>query len=269
MLIDTHAHLNFSAFKDDHEEVIKRCSDTKVGVINVGSEYKTSKRAVEMAEKYDGLWAVVGLHPIHLGSQDFKDKEEGIDIKSAVEKFEAEKYRELAKNKKVVAIGEMGLDFFHNDQNKNEQAETFKEGIDLAVELDLPVMIHCRKANNEVIEILEEKKKEYGEKLRGVVHCFSGNLKQAERYTQLGFMLGFNGIITFARDYDKVLRNIGIEHMVVETDCPYLTPIPHRGERNEPAYVRFVAEKIAEIKGVTLEEIAKATTKNAKSMFRI
>lgn len=285
MLIDTHAHLNFSAYRDDVEKVIKRCSDAKVGVINVGSQFSTSQRAVEMAEKYENMYAAIGLHPIHLSPTTFSPslnsvksfsasgkmmgKVVGDEFDTRNEKFDKEKYRKLAESKKVVAIGETGLDIFHNPHNLEKQIKTFEEEISLAIELNLPIIIHCRKANKEIVEILEEKKKEYGDKLRGVVHCFSGKLSQARQYINLGFLIGFNGIITFARDYDKVVREIDLKYILVETDCPYLTPIPHRGERNEPSYVKYVAKKIAEIKKVDFDEVAKVTTENARRLFRI
>jgi TatD DNase family protein len=237
-------------------------------VINVGSQYSTSSRAVEMAEKYKtGVWACIGLHPDHLKDQEWE--EEGIKVKTKVEKFDAEKYRELAKSKKVVAIGETGLDYYHGEENKEEQKETFREEIKLAVDLDLPVMVHCRNAYKDVLELITEEKKKYGEKLRGTIHSYLGRLSYAEESAKLGFFISFNGIITYARDYDKVIKGIGLEHILTETDCPWLTPLPHRGERNEPKYVRFVAEKLAEIKNVSFEEVASKTTENAQKLFGI
>ena len=283
MLIDTHAHLNFNAFKDDVEEVIRRCSEEKVGVINVGSQYSTSKRAVEMAEKHENMWAAIGLHPSHLSEYEFEDGEGG-KIKSAVEKFDREKYLTLAKSKKVVAIGEIGLDYYFEkskikNQNaklqfksqnlKYQQKEVFIQQIDLAIELNLPLMIHCREAYRDVLKILTEQNKKYGKKLRGVIHSYLGRLSYAQIFNDIGFSLSFNGIITYARDYDKVIKNIDLEYILTETDCPWLTPVPHRGERNEPAYVRYVAEKIAEIRGVSFDEVAKATTENAEKLFAI
>ena len=272
MLIDTHAHVNFNAYKDDGEVVLRRALDNKIWVINIGSEYRTSQRAVEMAEKYpEGVYAVIGLHPIHLSSEAYHDRVdeyEEVDFIPAVEEYDVEKYQELAKSQKVVAIGEIGLDYFHAEDNKELQKKVFREQIDLACELNLPIMIHCRKAHDDVIEILREKKKEHGEKLRGVVHCFTGNLKQAKIYTsKLGFLLGFNGIITFTDAYDKVLLNIDLKYFIVETDCPYLTPVPFRGKRNEPLYVEKVAEKIASAKEISLSEVSKKTTENAKKLF--
>ena len=273
MLIDTHAHLNFAAFKDDFAETIKRSFDSDTWMINVGSQFSTSQKAVEIASQYKkDVYAAIGLHPIHLETQKRKeviDEKEEFEFTSREEIFDPENYRKLAKNPKVVAIGEVGLDYFHNKDNKEKQKDVFRQQIQLAAELDLPLIVHCREANADVIEILKEAKKIYKEKLRGVIHCFSGGLPEAKEYIALDFLLGFNGIITFARDYDRVLLEIGLEHAVVETDCPYLTPPPHRGQRNEPAYVRYVAEKIAQIKGITLAEVERATTENAKKLFNL
>jgi TatD DNase family protein len=267
-LIDTHAHLNFSAFKDDVEDVIKRCFDTEVGVINVGSQYSTSERAVEMAEKYAQMWACIGLHPSHLSEHEFEDGEGG-KIKSAVEKFDREKYLELAKSEKVVAIGEIGLDYYGGEEDKEEQIKTFKEQIKLAVGLDLPIAVHCRNAYKDLLEVITSEKKTYGVKMRGVIHSYLGRLSYAKIFNEMGFSLGFNGIITYARDYDKVIKNVDLKYILTETDCPWLTPVPHRGERNEPTYVRYVAEKIAEIRGISFDETAEATTENAKKLFGI
>jgi len=274
MLIDTHAHLNFSAYKDDAEETAKRALDQDTWIINIGSQCSTSERAVLMAEKYpEGVFAAIGIHPIHLSELVFKDKvddDEEVEFYPSVEEFDEEKYLNLAKSKKVVAIGEIGLDYFHNSENKERQKEVFGEQIGLAIKLNLPIIVHCREAHNDIIEILRGKKEIYGEKLKGVVHCFSGRLSQAKIYTEeFGFFLGFNGIITFDRSYDKVLREIDLKYILTETDCPYLTPIPFRGKRNEPLYVKYVAEKIAEIKGTKIEEIEKTTTESAKKLFKI
>ncbi|MDO8529116.1 MAG: TatD family hydrolase [bacterium] len=303
MLIDTHAHLNFNAFKNDADETAKRALEKNIWMINVGSQYSTSERAVLMAEKYSkevyphtknildkagdkiisssnnhndfgvGVYAAIGLHPIHLTEQKWQEKvddDEEFEVISRAEEFDAEKYRKLAESKKVVAIGETGLDYFHSDGNKEQQKEALEKQIDLAAELNLPIIIHCRKAYDDLIEILKDKKKYYGNKFRGVVHSYLGRLSQAKIITEeLGFHLGFNGIITFARDYDKVLTGIGLEYFLLETDCPYLTPIPFRGKRNEPAYVSYVAQKIAEIKEISIEEVSKTTTENARKLFEI
>jgi TatD DNase family protein len=278
MLIDTHSHLNFSAFKNDREEVIKRCSDAEVGIVNVGSQYSTSKRAVEIAEKYgEGIWAAIGIHPAHLFGESFEVKKEGIKIRADREKFDRDKYFELAKSKKVVAIGETGLEFHElkekTDDEKEKivkmQTENFLSHIDLACELDLPMIIHCREAYKEILDILTSEKKKYGKKLRGVMHSYLGRLTYAEEFNKLDFLIAFNGIVTYARDYDKVIKNVDLKYILTETDCPWLTPVPHRGERNEPVYVKFVAEKIAELKGIRFEEVAKTTKENAKRLFGI
>ncbi|PJE59949.1 MAG: hydrolase TatD [Candidatus Portnoybacteria bacterium CG10_big_fil_rev_8_21_14_0_10_44_7] len=274
MLIDTHAHVNFNAYKNDGQEVIKRALAGNTWLINAGSQFSTSARAVEIAQNYQtGVWAAVGIHPIHLGSERFQtqvDKNEAVKFETRAEKFETEKYQKLIENKKAVAVGECGLDYYHNEKNKKQQKELFIQQIDLAIKNNLPVIVHCRNAHNDVLEILRKKNRKYGKKLRGVIHSFSGRLAQARQYVEeLGFCLGFNGIITFARDYDKVLAEIGLENLLMETDCPYLTPEPFRGKRNEPLYVRYVAEKLAEIKNISLVEVEKTTTQNARELFGI
>ncbi len=274
MLIDTHSHLNFNAFKNDADEVVRRALQKDIWMINVGSQYSTSERAVFMAEKHpDGVYASIGIHPIHLSELVFKDKvdeNEEVEFHPSVEEFDEEKYIKLAESKKVMAIGEIGLDYFHNKDNKEKQKEVFSAQIDMAMKLNLPIIIHCREAHNDVMEILRDKKKLYGEKLQGVVHCFSGRLSQAKIYTEeLGFCLGFNGIITFDRSYDKVVREIDPKYILIETDCPYLTPVPFRGKRNEPAYVEYVAEKIAEIKNIDFDEVSGITTNNAAGLFNL
>lgn len=278
MLFDTHAHVNFAAFRDDADEVLKRCSDQKIGVINIGSQFSTSKRAVEMAEKYEtGVWAAVGLHPGHLFPQNLSESDYGEKFKSSAEKFDWEKYSELAKNEKTVAVGETGLEFQElKKKDKSDAAKiiemqknNFLEHIKFAAEFNLPMIIHCREAYKEVLEIITSEKKKYGEKLRGVMHSYLGRLSYAEQFNKRGFLIAFNGIITYARDYDKVIKGIALENILVETDCPWLTPVPYRGQRNEPAYVKLVAEKIAEIKGVSFDEVADRTTKNTRELFHI
>lgn len=251
MLVDTHAHVNFNAFKEDADEVIKRSIKEGVFVINVGSQYSTSQRAVEMAHKYEGVYAAVGLHPIHIND----------------EEFAYEKYLELAKDKKVVAIGEMGLDYYHLKQgaDQEKQKELFLQGIRLANEVQKPVAIHCREAYADLLEILRNNPVEK----KGVIHCFVGSLKTAQEFIALGFKIGLNGIITYSESYDKLIKNIGLEDIVLETDCPYLTPAPHKDERNEPLNVRYVSEKIAQIKQISAGEVAETTTANAKKIFNL
>jgi len=287
MLIDTHAHLNFSSFKKDLDEVIKRTLAENIRVINVGSKYETSRKAVEIAEKYEeGIYAAVGLHPIH-ATPDFIKKriepEEGGFLASG-EDFSKEKYLELAKSKKVVAIGEIGLDYYYRpktkkkiEEFKNKQKEVFLKQLGLAEELDLPVIIHCRMAHQDVADILKfqisstksQKNPNFqNSKLRGVVHCFTGILAEAQEYIKMGFYIGFNGII-FKLDLDEVIKQIPLEKILIETDCPYLTPPQEEDKRNEPIFVKYVVEKIAGLKNLNYEKIAEVTTQNARNLFRI
>lgn len=258
MLIDTHAHVNFKDYREDGDEVVKRALENGVWFINVGAERDTSKRAVEYSEKYPkGVFATVGLHPFHV-----KDQE-----------FSYEEYRELALKEKVVAIGEIGLDYYRieNDdqETKSLQKEVFLKQLDLAEELQKPVIIHCREAHEDLLEILKSYTLNHKSNLKGVAHSFLGNYKQAREYRKLGFKIAFNGIITFARDYDRVISDTPLEDILLETDCPYLAPIPYRGQRNEPSYIIEVAKKLAEIKKIPLEEAINQTTVNAKKVFNL
>lgn len=251
MLIDTHAHVNFDDFADDADEVLKKSLMEGVFVINVGSQYSDSEKAVEMAKKYGGVWAAVGLYPINIEH----------------ETWNMEQYLELAKNKKVVAIGEMGLDYYHikEEADQKKQKEIFLAGIKLANETQKPMMIHCREAYDDLLEILKNNPVEK----RGAIHCFVGSLKTAQEFINLGYKIGLNGIITYSESYDKLIKNIDLKDILIETDCPYLTPALHKGERNEPVYVKLVAEKIAKIKQISVEEVEEITTQNAKILFVI
>jgi len=273
MLIDTHAHLNFNAYKEDIEDVIKRSLENDVWIINVGSQYSTSKRAVEIAKNYPkGVYAAVGLHPIHLSNGIFKtkiDKEE-IEFETREEEFDYEKYKELAQSEKVVAIGEIGFDYWYKpktkiklDEFKNRQRETFLKQLKLSDDLNLPVMFHCRVAHADLINILESQNK----KPRGVIHCFSGNWEEAQKYLAMGLSLGFNGII-FKLNVDEVIAKTPLERILIETDCPYLIPPPMKG-RNDPLYVKYVAERIAKIKNLSYEEISDITAENAVKLFNL
>lgn len=276
MLIDTHAHVNFSAYREDADAVIKKSLDKDIFFINVGSQYSTSKRAVEYAQKYPNqLWATVGTHPVHLRKGNFTYQDEGEllaeEIKTIGEDVDFEKYRELGKNKEVVAIGEVGLDYHHFEPTdnveelKSKQKEILLGFINLANELEKPLIIHCWDAYDDLFEIL----KNNPVKKTGVIHSFVGGYKTANKFIELGYLIGLNGIITYGESYDRLIREIDIKNIVVETDCPYLTPVPKKGERNEPANVAYVAQKIAEIKQISLEEVFEATTQNAKKLFKI
>ena len=285
LLIDTHAHVNFNDFKDDYKETIKRALDENIWMINVGAEKKTSERTIKMAEEYnEGVYAAVGLHPSHLIEQDVEYKENGeiVKYKSKPEEFDYDFYLNLAKNKKVVGIGECGLDHYHNPENKNlnlknknwkeKQKEVFIKHWELAKEVKKPIIIHCRDAPDDLLKILNLAVKPPS----GVMHFFTGNLEQAKEYIELGFYISFSGVITFPPQkgeivgaYDEIIKNVPLEKILIETDCPYVAPVPHRGKRNEPQYVKYVAHKIAELRGLSFEEVAEQTTKNAKKLFGI
>ena len=280
MIIDTHSHLSFKAYDADREEVIKRTQEGGVVCIDVGTKYETSRNAIELAEKHEGIFAAIGMHPIHIKTDLMKlkmDEEEGA-FEPLGEEYDKERYRELVlksrgvdgKNK-IVAIGEIGLDYYYRPKGttklekfKETQKKVFIEQLDLAKELSLPVIIHCRMAHDDVLEILSKSGN------FGVVHCFTGNWEEAQKYLALGFYLGINGII-FKFDIDEVIKKAPIDKILVETDCPYLTPpqAGDKGTRNEPIFVKHVIQKIAELRGTTFEEIASQITANAKKLFKI
>ena len=251
---DIHSHINFSDFDRDREDVIERSLGGGVWMINIGSDFLSSRKALEIAERYDkGVYASVGLHP-----NDNKD-----------EIFQMENYSQLAKNNKVVAIGECGLDLKNQKSNLKNQKDIFEEQIKLAIKLDKPLMIHCREAHEEVIKILNTYYLIHNTKLRGNIHFFSGDWEIAQKYFNLGFTISFTGVITFTRQYDEIIKKAPLEKIMIETDAPFVAPIPHRGERNEPLYVKKIAKKIAEIRKESYEKVAKVTTDNALKFFNI
>jgi len=254
MLIDSHAHLDDQRFDKDRDKVINQLKDNGVDiVINPGADVASSVKSVALAQKYDNIYAAVGVHP-----HDAKDMDETT----------IELLRSLSNKDKVVAIGEIGLDYHYDNSPRDVQKKWFIEQIKLAKELSLPIIIHEREAQQDMYNIL----KEYAdEKLRGVLHCYSGSLEMAKEYLKMGFYLSFAGPVTFknAKTPKEVAKNIPLERLLVETDSPYLTPEPHRGKRNEPLYVRYVAAMIAELRGVTFEEIAQNTSQNVKKLFNI
>jgi len=275
MYFDTHAHVNFNAFKNDGEETLRRCLENGMSVINVGSQYSTSVRAVEYAHKFEsGIYAAVGTHPVHLKKGSFMHHDpselEEVEIKTNGEEFDYQKYLELAKDEKVVAIGEVGLDYHHFDDDDNvselikKQKEIIIEFIKLANEVGKPVMLHCWDGYDDLYEILEK----HPVDKRGIVHSFIGSYKTANKFIKLGYKIGLNGIVTYGESYDRLIREIGLENIVIETDCPYLTPRPlEKGTRNEPLFVKHVAQKIADVLGVSIEEVAKRTRENARRVL--
>ena len=273
--IDIHSHLNFAAFRDDVGEVISRTIEGGVGVINVGAEKKSSERAIRIAkEAKGGVWATVGLHPIHTVAS-FHDKdelgEEGEAFTSKGEDFNFDYYKDLARNQKVVAIGECGLDYYRtpSEESQARQENVFRKQIELALELDKPLMLHIRNAYDEALLILESYFIPHKSKLRGNAHFFAGTLKQAKKFLEMGLTLSFTGVITFTHDYDELVRYVPLDMIMAETDAPYVTPVPHRGKRNEPLYVLEVIKKIAEIKNEPHDEVRETLLQNAKRVFNI
>ena len=258
MLIDTHCHLNFKDFENDREEIIGRCLTNDIWMINVGADLETSKKAIEIAEKYGkGVYASVALHP-HSVKPDKSFAFRRVDFLA------------LAKKSKVVAVGECGLDyqFCENDEKIQKlQQKVFIQHLELAKEVNKPVIIHSRRLFPEILKIIQDTK--YQIQNTGVLHCYMGRWSYAEEYLKLGFYIGFTGLITYARDYDKVIKNTPLERILIETDAPELTPVPHLGEKNMPDYVKYIAEKIAEIKEISFEQVADQTTKNAKKLFNL
>ena len=280
MIFDTHAHLNFNAFRSDYDQVIRDCLKEEVWIINVGTQYDTSKRAVEIAGKYSkGVFAAVGLHPIHLDTGLVKmkiDKEE-IEFRSREEKFDYEKYKELASSEKVVAIGEIGLDYYWKPKTKKKQ-ELFKqkqkeallEQLKLAKELNLSVIFHCRMAHKDLINILLENSTLRPKK--AVAHSFVGTEEELNKYLDFGFYIGFNGII-FKKipgvNFERIIKITPLEKILIETDSPYLTPPPFQNKRNTPLYVKYIAQKISRAKKADLNKITEITTRNARKLFSI
>ena len=255
MFIDSHAHLDDPRFDQDREHVIESLREDGIDmVINIGADKESSLSTLELARKYDNIYAVAGVHP-HSASE---LEEDGLDW-----------LRDIAKEKKDVAIGEIGLDFYYDNSPRDIQRKWFKAQLQLAKELGLPVVIHTRDAAKETYDILKDAAADG--KLKVLMHCYSGSAEMAVDYAKLGFYIALGGAVTFknARVPREVASVVPLENLMIETDCPYMTPEPLRGKRNEPKYVNLVAEKIAEIKGITVEELAKATADNARRFFRL
>jgi TatD DNase family protein len=283
MLLETHAHLDYPDFAADFDDVLRRATEAGVTrIITIGTSVESSRRAVDLAEKYSNVFAVIGVHPTYAHE---------------VEEDVTAPLRELAKNPRVVAIGEIGLDYHylpsieaakHKDVQvfnalqsateeqleatiedgayKSKQAELFEQLLDLAVELRLNVVIHQRDAWDDTLEILRD----YGRQVSGVFHCFGGTFEQANEVLGLGHLISFTGIVTFknGKQVREVAAKVPIDSFMVETDCPYLAPVPYRGKRCEPAYTRLVAEEIARARGIGIDEVARATSATAEAFFR-
>jgi len=264
---DAHTHTNFVAYKEDREEVITRAVEGDVGMNVVGTQFATSKSAVELSESYENVWATIGLHPIHT-TKSYHDEQElgegGKEFTSRGEESDAQQYEALARSsEKVIAVGECGLDYYRIDESTKEvQTKAFVEQIELANRLEKPLMLHIRNAYDDALDILKAHAK-----VRGDVHFFAGDWEVSKKFLDLGFTLSFTGVVTFTHDYDEVVRNAPLDMLLSETDAPYVTPAPHRGKRNEPAYVRMVVEKIAEIRGEDPEMVRSTILDNACRVF--
>lgn len=254
MLFDTHVHLNAEQYKEDLEEVIKRAqSEGVTNMVVVGFDRPTIEKAMLLVEKYDFLYASVGWHPV-----------DAIDMTEA----DLEWIEELSAHPKVVALGEMGLDYYWDKSPKDIQKEVFRKQIALAKRVKLPIIIHNREATQDIVDILKE---EGAEEIGGIMHCFSGSEEIAKECMKMNFYISFGGPVTFknAKKVKEVAADIPLDYLLIETDCPYLTPHPFRGKRNEPAHVKLVAEEIARLKELPFEEVARVTTENAKKLFGI
>lgn len=276
--VDIHSHVNFAAYDEDRNEAVENALKNNVWMINVGTQKDTSRSAIKLAEKYQkGVYASIGLHPIHTSKSFHDEKELGTgnkDFTSRGEYFDKMIYQSIASHPKVVAIGECGLDYYRLDGDSfKKQEEAFKNQIELSIEVKKPLMLHLRSgsgrsAYNDAFSILKPYLEGQGI-LRGNLHFFAGSFEEAKPFLDSGFSLSFTGVITFARDYDKVIKNIPLNRIMSETDCPYVSPVPFRGKRNEPLYVREVVKKIAEIRNENFEKVKLTLAQNAVSFFSL
>lgn len=251
MLVDSHAHIQLDAFAADREEVLENAQEDGVhSILTVGFDAETSRGAIKLAEQYEQIFATVGMHPHD--AREFNDETSKI-------------FLSLADHPKVIALGEMGLDYYRDLSPHSIQKIAFEQQLDLAEDKNLPVVIHNREAYHDIIPILQARRG----RIRGVMHCFSGAVESMRRSLDLGFYIGIGGPVTYRKSHElqEVAREVPADRLLVETDCPWLAPQFRRGKRNEPAYVRAIAAKIAELRGVTLEDIGAITTRNFETLF--
>jgi len=273
MLFDSHTHLNLAAFDVDRDIILKKYLEEGISVINVGTCFETSQKAIAIAQKYSNCWASVGLHPAHTFPAPLNQLDKNEIDGLVVEEFDSKFEDLIRRSKKVVAIGECGLDYSYlkdlpiekQEEFKIMQEKEFRKQIKIAQKYNLPLILHLRNLYQEALGILKENN--YSGK--AVFHFFTGTIEQAQYILEQGFYLGFSGVITYGNKLDEVLRDAPLERILIETDAPYATPIPYRGKRNEPGYVVEVAKKIAEIKNLPLKEIEKATFENSLLFFGI
>lgn len=253
MIFDTHAHYDDGQFDDDREELLRSMPENGVGrIVNVSASYVSCERVVNMVKNYPFMYAAVGIHPDEVG-----------DLNEA----SFARMKELFRRDKVVAVGEIGLDYYWDKETHDLQKEWFIRQLELAGELNLPVLIHSREAAADTMEIM----KEYAGGQKGVIHCYSYSKEMAREYVKMGFYIGVGGVVTFknARKLKETVEEIPLEAILLETDCPYLAPEPFRGKRNNSAYIRYVAEEIAKLKGITCEEVIRQTEKNARELYAV
>jgi len=252
-MIETHAHLDADRYDEDREEVIKRAFEAGIDkIINISSDRQSMEKVLSLADKYERIYAAPGIQPhstcesSHEVIKEIKDK---------------------AKGKKIVAIGETGLDYHYNFSLPEVQRDVFRKQIKIARDLNLPLIIHTREAFEDTLNIL---KKEKADEAGGVIHCFTENIDEATAFMELGFYIGIGGVVTFknAKVLQEAVKHIPLNRILLETDCPYMSPVPYRGKRNEPLYLKFIAEKIGEIKGINIEEVKEQTSLNALTLFR-
>jgi TatD DNase family protein len=265
---DAHTHTNFVAYDEDRDEVMKRTLEAEVGMNVVGTQIDTSRTALELARRFDNVWATIGLHPTHT-SKSYHDTKElgegGKEFTSRGEVFDMKVYEEMGKDPKVIAIGECGLDYYRLEADtKKAQEAAFVQQIELANSLGKPLMLHIRDAYEDSIALLKAHAKVYGD-----VHFFAGDWNIARQFLDLGFTLSFTGVLTFTHDYDEVVRNAPLDMLLSETDAPYITPVPYRGKRNEPAYVVEVVKAIARIRSEDQEKVREQIIANAQRVFSI
>lgn len=271
-IIDTHAHLDSSIYEQDLWNVMERAAQGDVWVVTVGNDYRSSVQAVDIANRYENVYAAIGLHPLHVRT----------DANADDRLMDLDKYYALAQDPKVVAIGETGLDFGdipantrrHPDANRFErikdgQKKVLGRFLQLSKETRLPLLLHCRDAHEEMIEMLDTwDKATSGFDSRGIVHAFTGSWKDARKYFGLNFMLSMTGIITYGAYQTEIVKKMPLQHLVLESDCPYMTPIPWNLRRNEPCFVGNVADAVAGIRGISRQSVERQTTENALRIFR-
>ncbi len=253
MIFDTHAHYDDEQFDTDRKELLMSMATEGVGtIVNVSASYDSCQKVVDMAQEYPFMYAAVGIHPDEVG---------------ALNEVSFAQMKQLFQREKVVAVGEIGLDYYWDKESHDQQKKWFIRQLDLAKELNLPVLIHSREAAADTLEIMKEE----AVGLSGVIHCFSYSREMAQEYVKMGFYIGIGGVVTFknAKKIKEVAEAIPLEKILLETDCPYLAPVPYRGKRNDSRYIRYVAEEIARLKDISYEEVIRQTEENARKMYRL